>query len=279
MSQDEGANTNLKTPVVGSWAKTKYNIVRDYTSLFSSGMKKLWGQRIYIDLYSGAGQSVIEKTNEVVDASPLIALQVNDSFNKYIFCDNDEDNIDSLKIRTESFSKITDIQYVLGDCNEKIGEITSLIPEASKGNTVLTFCFVDPYSLCVEFETIKKLSAKFVDFLVLLAFGMDGKRNIQHYVKDNNKRIDNFLGLTDWRERWNKAQDDRVNLVKFLADEFTNQMVRLGYLEEAVDNFIPIRSDEKNLPLYYLAFYSRNKRGYDFWKKVKSRNTEKGLFD
>lgn len=66
-------------------------------------------------------------------------------------------------------------------------------------------------------------------------------------------------------------------MVKFLADEFTQQMVKLDYLDNAINNFIPIRSDEKNLPLYYLTFFSKHKTGYDFWKKVKMRNTEPEL--
>ena len=54
-------------------------------------------------------------------------------------------------------------------------------------------------------------------------------------------------------------------------------MVKLGYRKKALDNFIPIHSDVKNLPLYYLAFFSRNEKGYDFWNKVKNRNVDPEL--
>jgi len=53
----------------------------------------------------------------------------------------------------------------------------------------------------------------------------------------------------------------------------------LNYKSEAINNFISIRSDEKNLPLYYLGFYSRSSRGYDFWKKVRKRNEHPDLFE
>jgi hypothetical protein len=29
-----------------------------------------------------------------------------------------------------------------------------------------------------------------------------------------------------------------------------------------------VRSDEKNLPLYHLALFSRSSRAYDFWNEV-----------
>jgi len=269
----------LVTPTVRSWAKTKHRIVYEYNELFSRGMKKFWDQRIYIDLYSGAGKSKLKKTNKILYGSPLLSLKVPDPYDKYIFCDKEEEFIDALKTRVENEFTETNVSYVVGDCNERIDEIFRYIPQPSKSNRILTFCFVDPFSLKIKFSTFEKLSKRFVDFLVLLAFGMDGKRNINLYIKDNNSRIDDFLGLKNWRKRWKVAEQKGQNLVKFLADEFTNQMVKLGYRHEAINNFISIRSDEKNLPLYYLAFYSRHPKGYDFWKKVKKRNTNPTFFD
>jgi three-Cys-motif partner protein len=275
IAKDDG----LITPAVRSWTNSKYRIVYEYNELFSRGMKKLWDQRIYIDLYSGAGKAKLEKTNQILYGSPLLALKVPDPYDKYIFCDKEVEIINALKLRVENKFNHLNVKYIVGDCNEKIDEIFNFIPQPSRGNTILTFCFVDPYSLKIKFETIKKLSKRFVDFLVLLAFGMDGKRNIRHYIKDNNRRIDEFLGLEDWRARWNIAEQNGENLAKFLADEFTNQMVELGYRQEAINNFISFRSDEKNLPLYYLAFYTRHPKGYDFWKKVKNRNSDPTFFD
>jgi three-Cys-motif partner protein len=274
-SEDDG----LVTPSVGSWAKKKYRIVYEYNELFSRGMKRFWDNRVYIDLYSGPGKVKIDKSGQVLYSSPFLALKVPDPYNYYIFCDKETDNIDTLKKRIAKEYPIYNCDYVTGDRNDNIEKIISFIPNPSQTNRVLSFCFIDPFALTVKFDTIKKLSERFVDFLVLLAFGMDGKRNIRHYIKDNNKRIDDFLGLSGWREQWKIAEKRGTNLVKFLADEFTTQMVKLNYRKEAIDNFISFHSEEKNLPLYYLAFYSRNHRGYDFWKKVKQRNEDLSLFE
>lgn len=270
---------DLEIPNVGSWAKQKYKIVYEYNELFSVGMKKHWNQRVYIDLYSGSGKAKIEKTNQVLYSSPLLALKVPILYDQYVFCDKNPKNIISLEKRVKSEFPNVNADYVVGDCNENINKIINLLPIPSYDNKVLSFCFIDPFALIVKFNTIKKLSERFVDFLVLLAFGMDGKRNIKYYLKDNNYRIDEFLGSNEWRKRWSNAEKNGVNLVKFLADEFTNKMVSLNYKQDAINNFISIRSEEKNLPLYYLAFYSRNSRGYDFWRKVKKRNEEPGLFE
>ena len=203
---------NFVTPTVGTWAKRKYKLVYEYNELFSSGMKNNWENRIYIDLYSGSGKSKIEKTGQVLYSSALLSLKVPDKYDKYIFCDKESANINSLKTRIEKEFPELKPEFIVGDCNEKVEEIASLIPKPSKSNKVLSFCFIDPFALIVKFETIKRLSSLFMDFLVLLAFGMDGKRNIKYYINENNKRIDDFLGLADWRERWTSAESNGTNL-------------------------------------------------------------------
>ena len=42
----------------------------------------------------------------------------------------------------------------------------------------------------------------YIDFVVLLAIGMDANRNYDHYVDGNSPKIDEALGNTEWRERW-----------------------------------------------------------------------------
>jgi hypothetical protein len=53
-----------------------------------------------------------------------------------------------------------------------------------------------------------------------------------------------------------------------MAQQHARAMTRLGYLETPLDRMYPVRSDQRNLPLYYLAFFSRHRRGFDFWGKV-----------
>jgi len=205
---------------------------------------------------------------------------VKDKFDQYIFCDNDADNLKALQQRVSFIHKEKNVSYLNGDCNLIIDDIINCIPKHSMANKVLSFCFVDPFSLNIEFETIKKLSNYFIDFLVLLALGMDANRNFQsEYINKNSNRIDKFLGLNNWRQRWDKAFAKGDSVIKFLAEEYNKQMVSIGYIDKGISGFIPINFDEKNVLLYYLAFFSKNTKGYDFWDKVKKRNTEPSLFE
>ena len=140
---------------------------------------------------------------------------------------------------------------------------------------VLSFCFVDPFSVQMQFETLRRLAeGRAIDFLILLALGMDANRNLATYVRQESKRIDHFLGTNTWRQRWKEAIARGEDFIYFLAREFASAMVRLGYLPTAPAEMHSVRSDLKNLPLYYLAFFSRHALGKQFWNEVQKYSTD-----
>ena len=59
-------------------------------------------------------------------------------------------------------------------------------------------------------------------------------------------------------------ETDAILFPKFLASEFAASMETLGYLPTPIHKMKRVRSDEKNLPLYYIARFSRNKLALDF---------------
>jgi three-Cys-motif partner protein len=190
----------LPTPEVGRWAETKYRLIRLYDSLFATGMKDKWDERIYIDLYAGAGQSRIRGTSLVVLGSPLLALSVKHPFDKYIFCEEDPNLINALKARVTRLWPDADVTYITGDCNERINEISRKIPTASANHTVLGLCLVDPFDLGIKFKSIRHLSKWYLDFLCLLALHMDANRNYSRYVSEESQKVDEFLGSTICRK-------------------------------------------------------------------------------
>lgn len=259
---------SLFTPEVRSWSLEKYRLVGGCCDIFTSGMKSKWDQLVYIDLFAGAGYAKILETGRTYLSSALIAMSIPVPFTKYILCEADKQRYDALRGRVERDFSHLDVEFFNGDCNEIVNEIKKAIPTFRKGNTLLTFCFVDPFSLNLSFSAIESLGSKInIDFLILQALHMDANRNLSKYFKEENEKIANYLGDPDWREEYNKCcRDNSTNFVKFLADQYISRMKSIGYIPEK--NMHQIRSNEKNLPLYYLAFFSKHPRGIDFFKKV-----------
>ena len=83
----------------------------------------------------------------------------------------------------------------------------------------------------------------------------------------------------EWRERWEAVGVRRRDFGLFLRAEFAMSMKSLGYLETPIDRMKLVRSDEKNLPLYYLAPFFRHKTAFKFWDDVlKYSDDQMGLF-
>jgi three-Cys-motif partner protein len=265
----------LPTSNIGSWSLQKYRLLDLYDTLFSTGMKHQWGVRVYIDLFCGPGRARISRTQRIVETSPLIALRVPDPFDKYIFCDKNADYVAALRERVKREWPAVDVSYLVGDCNDLVPKITSEIPKGSKTKTVLSFCFIDPFGIGdVRFETIRALSRSRMDFLILLALAMDANRFQTLYVRETDPTLDLFLGDHGWRNEWKMARSRKVDFRRFLAQQFADRMAVIGYLPTGLEKMKEVRSTEKNLPLYHLAFFSKHPRGYDFWNQVLKYGTD-----
>jgi three-Cys-motif partner protein len=263
-----GFDDNLPLPEVGSWSESKYRLLHLYDSLFSTGMKFKWDERVYIDLYAGAGFSRIRNTTRVLLGSPLIALSVNDPFDKYIFCEKDEELLSALRVRSARHAPLAKIEFVLGDCNDQVDAILQRIPRGSKDYKVLGLCFVDPFDVGIRFDTIQRLAVRYLDFLCLLALHMDANRNYTRYIDEQSDKIDLFLGTPNWRGAWVQAQSTGISFPKFLAEQFAMQMQKLSYIPPPFYAMREVRSDDKNLPLYHLALFSRSQLAYRYWDEV-----------
>lgn len=270
----------LPVDEIGSWSLEKHNLLGLYGALFSTGMKNRWNLRVYLDLYAGPGHARIRGTEQMVETSPLIALRVPDPFDRYIFCDKDPEFVDALRQRVERDAPGADVRYHVGDCNEIVSDLLADIPQASKARTVLSLAFLDPRGIGgLKFSTLERLSERYVDFIMLLALSMDAHRFQTIYAHEDNPTVDAFLGDSSWRERWEKAASRGVEFRRFLAEEFAKQMESLGCLSTGRETMKEIRSDEKNLPLYHIAFFSRHDRGYTFWRQVLKYSTPQMMLD
>ena len=168
----------LLTPEIGPWGIEKYKLVALYSSVFIRSMRGKWESLVYIDLFSGSGRSRIRGTNRIISASPMVVLNLKDKFNVYIFCERDEEKYNALNERIKREHPNHIVNLVNGDANLKIEQLLCLIPQYSNTFRVLSFCFIDPWSLGnLKFSTIETLSKNKMDFLVLIPSGMDAARN------------------------------------------------------------------------------------------------------
>ncbi|HMG83602.1 MAG TPA: three-Cys-motif partner protein TcmP [Ferruginibacter sp.] len=272
-------NDGLKLPdPVGAWSEKKYELVGGYCDIFNDGIKNKFKNRVYIDLFAGAGFAPIKGKNKILKTSALIALSIPNPFTKYIFCEMDQEKIDTLEKRARKEFPDRDMIFICGDSNKTVDLVINEVKKL--GLSTISFCFVDPFSLNLHFETIEKLSQLGrIDFLILLALMMNANRNLHNFIEEESKTIDLYIKKSNWREPFLKGEARKEDFIKFLADTYDQNMKSLGYLVKNEGLKPKVDADEFNLSLYYLAFYSKHNLGNKFFTDIqKYRLPQQKLF-
>lgn len=255
---------------VREYALTKHERHRLFCDMFTVAMRPHWDQLCYVGLCSGSGRARLAGTQELVETSPLAALRAKTPFDRYVFCDSEAERLAALEERAadvgREMDRSFDVHYVCGDVNASIDEIVGAIPQYRLGNSVLTFCFIDPFRADISFESIRQLCHGRVDLLVLLPLGHDIRRNWERYLRPGHERIAQWLGDDAWRDRWAEARDRGLLPVQFLGQYFGKQLERIGYMPTEHRDIASIRNSAGAM-VYWLAFYSKHPRGLDFWRK------------
>ncbi|WP_192348826.1 three-Cys-motif partner protein TcmP [Algoriphagus sp. Y33] len=263
-------NDGLEVMEVGNWAQKKYKLVGKYCDIFTSGMKNKW-DLVYIDLFSGPGIVKIKESPTLLKNSALLAMSLPNSFHHYVLNDHSSSAASSLQTRIDRLHSDKSYKIYNEDANKVVDKIFDELPAYLKLSKPLFFAFIDPFSLNLHFDTIKKLSCQQVDILVLHALQMDGIRNMGHYIKDNNPKLDLFFGSPNWRTRITEEQVAKSKFLKFLSDEFDENIRKLGYKAAMIKERI---TNNQGSGIYYLSFYSKHDRGLEFFEKVRKGNND-----
>lgn len=248
---------DLKCMCVGPWANQKHHYLRGYLDILSGGMRSKWSGLCYLDLFGGPGRCIIGEENSEIDGSPLIAATF--AFNKLIFVDKERESTEILEKRLKGFKGNSEI--LCGDCNEIIEKIISKIPFRH-----LCLAFIDPFGLCLPFQTLTKLTKeRSVDLIINFPMGMSIKRNLKKFLLKKESLLDGFMGDSGWRE---EVLSKRSYPEKYRAiyDYYRDKLKSIGYSYSSESPIIV--KNKHRTPMYYLLFASKHPRGLEFWKKI-----------
>jgi three-Cys-motif partner protein len=235
----------------------KYNILRKYLAVCKL-FDKHYSNFVYVDTHGGSGK--VKLKGKWVDGSPLIAGNWSPQFPCHIV-EIDPDRYSNLCASTSSCSNVSSYK---GDCNTLITSILAKIPMGQK----FVFCFVDPESLVYRREgedecdqlcanTIRTIAA-FPRTELLLNFPLESiLRCAGDYYNNPTEpraistaeRVTTFMGSESWKALAPNSRDRR-DFLELYMDEMLGKYPFKGA--------ILIRSEEKNLPLYYLVYTTHN---------------------
>jgi three-Cys-motif partner protein len=264
----------LSVRCVGKWAETKHFYLRRYIDIFTTAMRDKW-KLAYVDLFAGPGKCVRRDTGAFLDGSPLIALGTRFPFHSYHFVELNPQCMDALRSRCQTIAIGGRVRYYQEDCNDAVEKIRQGL-----GPGTLALAFIDPTGLQFRFDSLRRLAeGSRVDLIVTFMDHLDIRRNLeQHYLKRENRALDEFLGTNKWRNRVSAlvAQGQTKAALTEIRDVYLNQLSTLGYAKDLTSDAesVRVRTDTSRAPLYLMLFAAKDKKGIEFWNKIRLKEED-----
>ena len=232
----------------------------------------------YIDAFAGARYRTVtspadpepalfpdlaeDASQQFLDGSARIALQVEPPFHRYIFIEKDDAKYHDLLRLKADFPLLADrIDVRKADANV---EIQRLCRMNWRGRRAVLF--LDPYGMQTQWDTIEAIATtRSIDLWNLWPLGMGLNRLLTRsgeIPEQWQNRLNAFLGTTDWFGRFYKVEPqasllghDAHVLVKARTDVLAHYLnERLGEVFAAVAPNPKVLFNSKGNPLYLLCF-------------------------
>ena len=278
----------------GDWTSSKLEALEKYLKayrvIFTRNKKAKYFNTIYIDGMAGSGSWVAsidhtvssgqislfepEEEKDAFDymrGSSRIALELESPFDYYTFIDLDEDKATELDnlISSEYSHMKPKTKVIQGECNEEVRNICSRI-DWNKWRGV---CFLDPYGMEIEWETIEAIAAtKALDLWLLLPLGMSVCRLLKKKELPKGKwaeRLTKLFGCSEWRDRFYTTcnqmtlfgpEEKTIREADFseIGSYFIERLKSIFW--GAIESPLILRNS-KGSPIYLLCFAVGNEKG------------------
>ncbi|MBW7962846.1 three-Cys-motif partner protein TcmP [Bradyrhizobium sp. BR 10261] len=260
---------------VGPWAVEKHDRVKRYIQAARGARAKFLppkgsGGATYIELYSGAGRSLISGTSQIIDGSAVVAFNAGRAsghpFSEMHLSDLDAQNSAALAQR---------IKYLGGSATSYVGEASVIVDQVMGAINPygLHLAFLDPFNLAqLPFSIIERmLRVKRMDMIIHVSL-QDLQRNL-----DRHSRVGGALDIfaPGWRDAVNVNQATHALRAAFI--DYWLQSIRSLGTHPATG--IPLIVGSKSQRLYWLVFLSSNPLGHKLWNDVQNLGGQGSLLE
>ena len=274
----------------GDWTTDKLERLRKYLcaymTIFTRNPKAQYFTTNYVDAFAGTGYRVVSAKrggkapafSEAADpdaesfkkGSACIALEVEPSFDRFIFIERDVDRVKELEALRDRFpDKAKGVQVEQGEANAFLKRWCKET-DWKKHRAVV---FLDPYGMQVDWQTLEALArTQAIDLWLLFPLGVAVNRLLTKAgppPKEWASALTRIFGTEDWEKvfypkkqeqtLWGPEETRRKEATLEAVGRF--MLDRLKTIFEAVaPNPLPLRNST-NTPIYLLCFAASNPRG------------------
>lgn len=261
----------------GIWTAKKLFFLCNYLEQTTRGMAgnpAFPGGLTYLDPFCGTGVCVPpsqEGRSKRFPGSPLIAAGVPKPFSRLLLCDASHDSLETTVTRIKRGGFAGSVRGWNSDINLVASEVAEAIPDRS-----LAIAFIDPYSLDIAFDTVKRLADnRAMDLIILFSDAIDIVRNVEEYYRPGKSdKLDRFLGDgSNWQRHWDQLKNRSAgNVRQLFADLYIAQLKTLGYTH---CKSWPLEGPKG--PVYRLVYASKNELGLKYCEIALAEDYDTGL--
>jgi three-Cys-motif partner protein len=257
---------------IGIWSEVKLAIIKKYASAYTTIMDATRRERIrslrwiYIDAYAGPGYHLSKTSGEVVEGSPLIALNTDPPFHEYHFIDTEPRRAEQLR---ELAGDRQDVFTYSEDCNKVL--LREVFPRARYGDYRRALCLLDPYNINLTWQVIEAAGkARSIEIFMNLMI-MDINRNAMRRDPDKSiqSKVDQLTRLwgdESWKEAGYTTDRNLFNEPEKVSNEEFAEAFRQRLERNAGFKYVPAPMPMKtksNSTIYYLYFASQKPAAAD----------------
>ncbi len=224
----------------GAWTELKLDAVNYYLGFFTRALNTTQFDLWYIDAFAGSGTRTVERetggllenapiaeVTEELAGSVLRALTVEPPFSRLVFIEGNQSRFLELEAIRKSMPE-REIICRHGDANRELNAILSSPPwksQAQGRGKMRAVCFLDPYGMNVEWQTLLTLAnTRAVDVWYLfpmLAVTRQLANDKDRVDQYKAAKLDAIFGTENWREELYETE-----IVTTLFDEIIEKSVR-----------------------------------------------------
>jgi three-Cys-motif partner protein len=274
----------------GDWTAEKLDHVRkylvEYTKIFTRSAHARYFQTVYVDAFAGTGYRSVTRAKSVQDSlapefadpdraaflkgSARIALEVEPSFNRYLFIERNPAYVRELtKLREQFPAKADRIRIVPEEANDYLMRWC----EETDWQQWRAVVFLDPYGMQVEWPLIESIAkTRAVDLWVLFPLGVAVNRLMtkrEPPPAEWASALTRSFGSDEWKEAFYPRQIQHTLFGEEEVQEKEADFDRIGefFVRRLKTVFagvagrpLPLKNS-RNVPLYLLCFAAGNPRG------------------
>lgn len=269
----------------GSWTEEKLERIRKYlqayTRLMRANERAKFFTIIYMDAFAGTGYrtkrdkeltlSLFDdhETTSLKKGSAQIALEVEPSFDKYIFVEENPDYGNSLRALSRNHPQKSDKISII---NEEANLFLEQWCKSTDWRKTRSVVFLDPYGMDVEWNTIQCIAkTRAIDLWILFPLGQAVNRLLTRKEPPENwaNKLTRFFGTDEWKTEFYKTSKRMTLFGEEEIIEKDANFDKIGhYFTQRLEsifpgvakNPLPLRNS-KNVPIFLLCFAASNKKG------------------